>query len=218
MHKILFVAVLFLWGTATAQELKPERIVRGNVIASARDPALTITLPKNAIYVGADRWELYGIADCEVHVFVEADADKHVSKVYWLQYEGYLPARPELTHNYTKDRKILFAGRETYVRARFGPTADTGKPDSDLEHVRNLIKTAGYSMPAEMLNLRLVNLLDDKGRKELMIIYSEDLAPTGFSAADLAPGGHGADQWPVIEQALIKRAGENIAFTAGPPP
>jgi len=30
---------------------------------------------------------------------------------------------------------------------------------------------------------------DERKRKELMIIYGEDLAPTGFSAADLSQSG-----------------------------
>ena len=36
-----------------------------------------------------------------------------------------------------------------------------------------------------MMDVRLVHLLDAEKRKELMIIYGEDLASTGFTAADL---------------------------------
>ena len=32
-----------------------------------------IRLPESVQYVGADRWVLYDIADCELHAFVEAD-------------------------------------------------------------------------------------------------------------------------------------------------
>jgi hypothetical protein len=43
-----------------------------------------------------------------------------------------------------------------------------------------------------------------------MIIYGEDLAPTGLTAADLRQGGKAYDQWPVIEQGLVQRAQERI--------
>ena len=61
------------------------------------------------------------------------------------------------------------------------------------------------------MNVRLVQLLDDpagtgKGRKELMIIYSEDLAPTGKALAELATDGKPNASWAPIEQALIERA------------
>ena len=57
--------------------------------------------------------------------------------------------------------------------------------------------------------VRLVHLLDEQKRKELMIIYGEDLAPTGFTAADLKKGGKAYDQWPVSENGLVKRAKKN---------
>ena len=39
-----------------------------------------------------------------------------------------------------------------------------------------------------------------------MIIYTEDLAQTGFSAADLQKGGKAYDRWPAIEKDLIERS------------
>jgi hypothetical protein len=60
--------------------------------------------------------------------------------------------------------------------------------------------------------VRLVHLLDAQKRKELMIIYGEDLAGTGFTAADLKEGGKAYDQWPKIEEGLIQRAKSSIVL------
>jgi hypothetical protein len=46
----------------------------------------------------------------------------------------------------------------------------------------------------------------NKKRKELMIIYAEDFAPTGFTAADLKKGGKASDEWPDIEKNLVEIA------------
>ena len=51
--------------------------------------------------------------------------------------------------------------------------------------------------------VRLVHLLNEQKRRELMIICAEDLAPTGFTAADLQKGGKARNQWPAIEKGLI---------------
>src|SRR4051812_47096680 len=82
----------------------PERKVSGSVITSARDPKVRIQVPKETKYVGADRWMLYAIADCELHAWVEADASKHVTRLYWVQFEGYVPEKPELKHTYDSPR------------------------------------------------------------------------------------------------------------------
>ena len=57
------------------------------------------------------------------------------------------------------------------------------------------------------------HLLDEQKRKELMIIYTEDLAQTGFSAADLQKGGKAYDRWPAIEKDLIERAEQKIVIS-----
>jgi hypothetical protein len=75
-----------------------------------------------------------------------------------------------------------------------------------------LIRAHGYKMPAGMMCVRLVHLLNEQKRKELMIIYGEDLAPTGFAAAKLKKGGKGYDRWPAIEEGLVARAENKITI------
>ena len=65
-------------------------------------------------------------------------------------------------------------------------------------------------MPSGMMYVRLVHLLDDQKRKELMIIYGEDLAPTGHTVADLRKNGKAYDQWPVLQKSLLEHAEEKI--------
>ena len=159
---------------------------------------------------------LYDIADCEIHVFVEADAEKHVRKMYWIQFEQYIPSRPELQHNYKPEELTKFAGMEMYVRARFGKSDEVVKQGSDLEHVQALVRAKGYSLPPEMMNVRLVKLLDPQRRQELMIIYAENLEPTGVTFDDLMSGGKATDKWPGIQKSLIERAERQIRFMPEP--
>jgi hypothetical protein len=55
-----------------------------------------------------------------------------------------------------------------------------------------------------------VHLLDPEKRKELMIIYGEELPNKAWRAADLKPGGKVHDQWAALETALIDRAKSQI--------
>ena len=61
-------------------------------------------------------------------------------------------------------------------------------------------------MPAGMISVRLVHLLDEQKRKELMIIYSENL--TGFAAADLKKGGKAENLWLSLEDDLLCERGK----------
>jgi hypothetical protein len=207
--KQILVVILFCGSLAT-QIKGPERKVDGNVITSDREPTIRIRMPKSVQYVGADRWALYGIADCELHAFVEADGQKNVERLYWIQFEGYLPTKPELKHTYDSPRHAQIGGLDFYVDTWVRPNDATTEPSSDREHIETLIHGKGYKMPAGMMYVRLVHLLDDRKRKELMIIYGEDLSDTGYTAAELRGGGKASSRWPTIEEELVARAEKKI--------
>ena len=203
-------ALLLLPAALLGQTSAPDRTVRGNFVTSTHDPPVRITVPKAAQYTGAERFVLYGVADCEIEVFVEADATKNVTRLYWIQFEGYLPSKPDLHHTYDSPRHADLGGWDFYVDTWPRGRDEPMKPGSDREAVERILKSKGYKMPAGMMYVRLVHLLDSEKRKELMIIYGEDLSSTGISAASLKEGGANFSRWPSIEQALIERAKQQI--------
>jgi hypothetical protein len=73
-------------------------------------------------------------------------------------------------------------------------------------------------MPPGMMYVRLVHLLDEQKRRELMIVYGEDLAATGLTPTDLSPGGSAFSRWPGIAKALIERTEQRIMLTQGANP
>jgi hypothetical protein len=205
------IAAAVLAGAAPAQTvLKPVAVVQGHSVTNAQEH-LTVRVPKTATYVGSDRFDLYGIADAEIHLFVEADAKKRLTRLYWVQFEHYWPSKPDLTHDYTSDRREQHWGTTVWVRGGLGTTTEPARSGSDTEHVRAILKRAGYTQPSEIMDVRLVQLLDDPkgtghGRDELMLIYGEDLAPTGKTLAELTTDGKPNANWSPIEKALVERA------------
>ena len=109
---------------------------------------MRIELPKSVRYVGADRWDLSDIADCELHAFVEADAQKNVQRLYWVQFESYLPTKPDLHHQYDSPRHVTIGGLDFYVDTWIREKNQKTTPGSDLEHIEALIRAKGYKMPA----------------------------------------------------------------------
>jgi hypothetical protein len=199
-----------------SQTPAPERQVERNAIVSEHDPDVRVQFPDSVQYVGADRWNLYDLADCELHAFVDADANKNVQRLYWVQFEGYLPSKPDLAHQYDSPRHTTIGGLDfyvdTWVRAKDAET----QRGSDRQHIEELIRSKGFHMPSGMMYVRLVHLLDERKRKELMIVYGEDLAPTGFSVAELSQGGKAFDRWPAIEKDLRERARKKISIQQNP--
>src|SRR4051812_28534752 len=62
---VIITALIGLSASLTRGQIASERTVKDNVITSLRDPQARIELPDWFEYVGADRWVLFDIADCE---------------------------------------------------------------------------------------------------------------------------------------------------------
>jgi len=178
---------------------------------------IAVRVPETATYVGSERFSLYDVADAEVHVFVEADAGKRMRRLWWVQFESYLPSLPQYHYDYSDNRRSELGGVTTWLRSNPVSTSSPTRAGSDREHVIGILKRAGIAIPAEVMNVRMVQLLDDpKGtgqgaRRELMVIYSEDLALTGKTLAELTTDGQPNANWAPIEQALIARATKAVS-------
>ena len=186
-----------------------------------RGERLTISVPATAVYLGGQRFVLYGNADAEIHVFAEADEHRLIKRLFWVQFERYLPTYPERRYNYADNERVNLWGGTVWAGAGPRQSHVAGRPGSDRDHVMAIIAKAGYSVPEEMMSARLVRLLDDPkssgtGRRELMLIYSEDLAPTGRHYADLVSDGRTTPAWEPLEQPLIARAAAAFEVSALP--
>ena len=192
------------------------RAVLGNTIISRHDPAVAIKVPSAFHYVGTDRFVLsdrnLGKFDqCELYSFVDANASQHIRKFYWIQFEAYLPSQPHIHHAYDSPRHVTIAGLDFYLDTWVSAAGTPPEPGSDQAHFYALLASHGYRR-SDFMYLRLVHLTDATKRKELMIIYAESLAGSGYTAAQLDKGGAQHARWAAIDNALIRRGERSVAL------
>ncbi len=187
--------------------------VQGQTITSTGFPTGTITFDPTFTYVDVDTFVLYGVARCEIHLFAEADSLRNVRRLYWVQFEGYLPEIDD-SYDYSEDpRRTLINGFTFYDNVRYynmEAAAASRRKGSDGEHVIQLLEKNGYKLGGDLMRLRLVRL-DSASRNELMIIYAESLGPHGLTVAEL---DRAPETWSAVSDSLRARAlaGMNIAM------
>ena len=146
---------------ASAETISPPAaLVRGHSVVHPI-AHLTVRVPKSATYVGSERFDLYGVADAEVQVFAEAAKDKRLTKLYWIQFESYWSSQPDKSYNYTGDRREQHWGTTVWMNGGPHSTTAASRPGGDRAHVQAMLERAGYKIPAEMMTVRMVQILDD---------------------------------------------------------
>ncbi len=200
---------------AAAAKAEPvTRKVSGLTLTSDATPRVRITFDRAFKYAGGQSCVLYDVANAEQHFFVDADAQGRVRRLYWVQFEGYLPSNTH-KYNYKSPKTVNIGGLDFFAdsQARQIPTPDltpAPKPAnkiSDGDHARAFLAAKGYRLATnEALWQRLVHMTDATNRSELMVIYLEDLEGTGLTAADLNEGGKAAARWEAVSKELLERA------------
>ena len=116
---------------------------------------------------------------------MDADKDGRVKRMYWVQFEGYLPSNTN-TYRYRVNKTASIGGLEFIADASArNIKANPGRPDSDSARARAFLESKGFRLASdEVMSQRLVYLIGEAKRDELMIIYMEDLSGTGVTAAD----------------------------------
>jgi hypothetical protein len=222
----VLVPLLFLLTTLTAEsqsgdapkkppEPKPvTRTVEGQILTSPDMPAVKLKVDQAFKYVGGHSFILYSVANAEQHFFVDADDQGNVKRLYWIQFEGYLPTN---THSYRyKPTKTVQLGGLDFIADAWARNikATPGRPDSDGNRARQFLEKKGFRLASdELLYQRLVHLVDEAKRNELMIIYMEDLGPRNLTAKDLAPEGRAHAQWEEISKSLQDRAVKGLELS-----
>jgi hypothetical protein len=207
--KTLFVVSLLLAGACAK---KPLRSVEGNVLTSTDRPSITIGFDKGLTYLGSQEFDLFDKARVEQHFFVE-DAGGVIRRLYWIQFESILENNPHV-YNYSRHPTIPLAGREFHNNSGFAQVPEEMPDDgSDQAHANAFLYDRGYRFAREGMFQRMIWLWDESSRRELMIIYVEDLGEYGYAAADFEMGGRAYDRSDSMTTALLERALEGMTIS-----
>jgi hypothetical protein len=205
---------LLLFPSAIIAQTEPLRTVKGRTLTSKETPAVTLKFGKDFKYAGGHQFILYNVARAEQHFFVNVDKNGLVKRMYWVQFEGYLPDNTH-AYDYQVTKSVDIGGldfiADPYAR---NIRANPGRPDSDSAATRNFLAQRGYRLGSdEIISQRLVHLIGADKRSELMIIYLEDMSGSGLTSADLTDGGKAAGKRAEIFDALLGRALKDLKLT-----
>ena len=212
MPFIIGVLILHILSAAVfSQTTEGLREVKGQVIRSTHMPAVELEFGKGFKYVGGQKFVLYNVANAEQHFFVDADKNGRIKRLYWVQFEGFLPTNTH-SYDYKVTRSVNLGGLDFIADASaININAAPDRAGSDGEHAREFLAKKGYKFAGDdVLLQRLVYLMGDKKRDELMIVYLEDMTGLGLTSADVTKGGKAEAKWNELADGVLARAQKDL--------
>ncbi len=190
------------------------RVMTPDGLVSTRDPPVILRVDPVFRHLGGQKFVLYGVADTEQHFFVETTPDDELKSLYWVQFEAYLPDN-DYHYNYDDSPLRRTIGDYDFFVDTLPVHSDPDRKrrrGTDGAMMRQFIARHGYAIPRDFFYARMVHLPDTERRKELMIIYIEDLAPIGLTGTELGEEGSAREQWPAIESRYLDRIGKTLTL------
>jgi hypothetical protein len=186
----------------------PMRTIQNNVLISTDMPAIKLKIDDSMEYVGRLQFVLYNVAEADIFVFAEGDEGRRLKRWLVVQFEGFLDNNSH-TYNYAMPVRITLGSHE-YMVDDYADNLDrmmAEEPaDSDGANVAALLQREGYTLPEDAIWSRFVRVIGEARRKELLIIYSEDLSPLGLTASELPANVPLPKEYAALTEGMHERA------------
>lgn len=211
-----------------AIEKVPDRYVKDNKLISQTLPEIEIQVAEEFTYAGSFFFEIKAMSEeypPEIHgkaiaagdryVFVAADANKKVTKLFIVQLEGFLP-EIEYTYNYNFSTADSIGNNKYRQNIWFYDSAKLAgeNPENEGALTRAFLKNKGYSMEDEFMMSRWVGLASKDRKNEIIIYYLEMLkSSTGHSLEEYE--GMDKEQAESIRNALVERSMRSFSIVKG---
>lgn len=237
--QIMAVVLLFLisvggWNIINAQvqkehEISAGRHVKGNLLVSGEYPEITIEVSDEFAFIGTFDFEIIAnsdeypqemqgkaVASGERFVFASADEDKNVSKLFIVQFEGFLNDN-DFTYNYNFDQ-AEFIGENKYRHNTWfydSKQLAEDNPQNEGAKTRAFLQDEGYTLDDHFMMSRFVGLASKDRKKEIIIYYIEMLKQTtGYSLQEYEDSV-GDEEAATIRRDFVERSRNSFKIIKG---
>ncbi len=207
----------------------PTRYIRNNTFHSESIPRITLEVDKDFNYVGQFFFEIKAnseeyddeirgevIADGHRFVFVSADSDKKVQKLFIIQLEGFL-ASNDFIYNYDFSNAELLGDNKYRHNTWFYDSSELAaqNPENEGAKTRFFLTDLGYKIEDEFMMSRFVGLASEDRKHEIILYYIEIMKHSTKYSLDDIENIVSHEKIESIRQSLTKRSKQSFKIIKG---
>ena len=147
IKRLIFCLVVFPLLTVTASQAQM-RQVKEQVLTSTYLPPIRIKFDSQFKYVGTQKFILYERAQVEQFFFIDADSAGRIRRMYFAQFEGYLPG-VDAKYEYPGTETVTLGGYTYIVNAESVPNVSAvlkQNPQSDAARAVSFLETRAIDL------------------------------------------------------------------------
>jgi len=202
-RKALVVSLLFTVAVCAQQNFPS--VSNGSFI-SHHDPKIDLTI-RGFKYVGSFDFTIPNIAKGKRYVYVDADRQKRVSRMFIIQAETIIPESNEIYRYSFANAERL--GAHLFRHNTFAFSNAEGRrenPNGEGPLTVDFLAKKGFSLSDEWMASRFVAVPDPAKKSEIILFYMERVDRTGNSVTNFYNGQDPTPVWQKIAADLNSRS------------
>ncbi|UJH68315.1 hypothetical protein [Allomuricauda sp. SCSIO 65647] len=214
---------------SVAPEKALKRSVETNVLISNHLPKIEIKVDNEFDFIGQFDFEILASSDeypedvqgkpvaaGERYIFAAIDDDRYISKLFIVQFEGFLPEN-DFIYNYN------FSAADSIGENRYRHNTwfyDSKKlaqenPNGEGAKTRAFLEGKGYVLEDEFMMSRFVGLASEDRKNEIIIFYLEMLNKTTGISLEEYENSIDDEKAESIRNSFVERSRKSFDITKG---
>lgn len=186
------VALFVLVGPVHCQT--PASIVKRNMFTSSDNPAIRIDVDHKLRYVGNFQFRIEHAVSGYLYIFVHAERDKHVERMFVIQQESFLPSSND-TYKYPITNPLRLGKSEYQHSVIFDDNQARidEEPGKEADLTQRFLAAHKYVTEPEIVMSRFARPIGAERKHEIILFCYENLSSYRHRLADFLNGTNGAE-------------------------
>jgi len=210
-------------------ESTPARFVKGNTLISKELPEIQIKVDEEFNFIGKFYFEIIAsseeyapemrgkpIAAGDRYVFVSADENQVVNKLFIVQLEGFLKEN-DLIFNYNFDKSDFIGENKYRHNTWFYDSKMLAKenPNNEGAKTRRFLQEKGFVLEDQFMMSRFVGLASEDRKNEIIIFYIEMLKKTTGYSLEKYKNSVNKEEAQLIQDDFVERSKNSFDIIKG---
>jgi hypothetical protein len=176
--------------------------VESNTFISSDNPDIRVSVERKFKYIGSLPFAIEKAATGNRYIFVQANPEKHIQRMFIIQQEGFVPSSDEIyRYKITTPAKL---GTSEYQHSviLFDNDADIREePGKEAELTKQFLAGQGYVLEPELVMSRFARPADAERKHEIIFFCFENLSSYRHKLKDFREGVDSPEKQDIKQQA-----------------
>ena len=196
-----FLIALIFWAAEPANCQDQLSRVESNTFISSDNPDIRVSVDRKFKYIGSLPFAIEKVARGNRYIFVQANPEKHIQRMFIIQQEGFVPSSDEIyRYKITTPAKLGSSDYQHSVIMYDNDANIREEPGKEADLTQRFLADHGYVLEPELVMSRFARSADSERKHETIFFCFENLSSYRHKLKDFREGSDSPEKQDIKQK------------------